>query len=266
MARVVYDLDELAATFRGTELEGRPLVAGVGGTVLVEGIAADRRLVSWQAARDAVAGTGRWPVFTLPGHVHHAPEPAELSSLRRAARTVNPWTVFRRLPDGEPLDEGYVARSVSSFPGPEWAPSALRDLSPPTTDMRLDWWWYDTILADPALSARFDGPPQDVAATFDSWWGYHPEMPLVLLPTPQQWLAPAWLHYHGAAGRPKAWAAALSGGDSAGRRISSPPRAPPSTSSSATGPRRATRRGSSPGSSRRSAGARRRTSGRSRWR
>lgn len=209
MARVVYDPDELAAIFQGTELEGLPMVAGAGGTVLVEGISPDRRLVSWQAARDAVAGTGRWPVLTLPSHVHHAPEPAELSRLRRAARTMNPWTVFRRLPDWEPLDEEYVARYVSTFSGPEWVPSALRDLSPPTTDMRLEWWMYDTILANPTLSTRSDEPPQDVTATFDAWWRCHPEMTLVLLPTPQQWLTPAWLYYHGAAGRPKPWAAAL---------------------------------------------------------
>ena len=205
----MYRAGDIAAALRGSTLEGHPVEEGLGGTFLVQDVDPSRVLEAWQAAHAAISVTGRWPVFTLPGDLHHEPEPAELVELDRAARTLDPWSVYRRHGADEARDRQDVERYVEAFLGAEMVELALQRLPLPTTSHALQRWVYDTVLADPHLVAQaFSGYGHLVGT---SRWHTWPEVQLVLLPTTAQWLAPAWVSYFGAArdnGYP-AWAAAM---------------------------------------------------------
>ena len=194
----------IAAALRGTVLHGHRVEDGLGGTFLVGDVDPDRVLEAWQAAHAALPVTGRWPVFTLPGELHHEPEPGELAELDRLSRTTDPWSVYRRSADDEPYDEDDVEQYVTAFLGAERAGAAVAALGPPTTAVAVQRWTYDTLSADPPST----GYEHLVGTTS---WPRWPSVQLVLLPTTSPWLAPAWVSYFGAGfpGGHPAWAAAM---------------------------------------------------------
>ncbi|GAA3923614.1 hypothetical protein Aau02nite_73150 [Amorphoplanes auranticolor] len=200
---------DIAAALRGSTLEDHPVEEGLGGTFLVQNVDPARVLEAWQAARAAMPLTGRWPVFTLPGDLHHEPEPAELVELDRAARTLDPWSVYRRYGADEAQDRHDVERYVDVFLGADLVEPALQQLRPPTTSHVLQRWIYDTVLADPQLTTRAFSGCEHLVGT--NRWHTWPEVQLVLLPTTAQWLAPAWVSYFGAArdNGQAGWAAAM---------------------------------------------------------
>ena len=112
----------IAAVLRGTVLQGRPVEEGLGGTFLVGEVDPARLLEAWQAAHAVVPDTGRRPVFTLPGALHHEPDSAELLELDRAARTLDPWSVYKRSAGDEPQDQWDVESYVQAFLGLTWSP------------------------------------------------------------------------------------------------------------------------------------------------
>lgn len=205
----VRDLRAIAAAFHGTVLQDRPVEEGIGDTVIVDEVDPGRLLEAWRAARAVVPSTGRYPVFTLPGDLHHEPTPAEIDDLARAARAVDPWTVFRRHRDGHPMEPWRVESYVSAFLGAGGPPSAAGPPPAPASEPELDRWLYDTLLADPVLADHARRWYEPLVGT-RTW---HPvrEVQLVLLPTTSPWLAPAWISYFGALrpGGPEAWAAAM---------------------------------------------------------
>lgn len=201
---------EIAALLHGTGLDGLPVEAGMGGTFLINGIDPGRVLESWRDAHALMPVTGRWPVFTGVGMLYNEPEPAEITLLDRAAKRMNPWSVFTPRHAGrELLDGEEVKRYVDAFLGRDHAARVLEQVTAPVPDVVVQRWVYDTILADAEVHAR-------KAEGYDYLGGsrrlYRPdEVQLVLLPTTSQWLAPAWVSYFGAAreeGYP-AWAAIL---------------------------------------------------------
>jgi hypothetical protein len=201
---------ELAALLRGTVLEGLPVEDGLGGTILVNGVDPARVLESWRDAHALMPLTGRWPVFTGVGMLYHEPEPAEITLLDRAARRMNPWSVFTpRHVDRELLDRDEVQRYVDAFLGRDHAARALGQLTVPVADVVVQRWVYDTILADAGLYTR-KADHDGCLGGRRQWWGPD-EVQLVLLPTTSQWLAPAWVSYFGAAceGGYPAWAAIM---------------------------------------------------------
>jgi hypothetical protein len=205
MTEPMDDAGQIAAALRGTTLDGLPVEEGLGGTFLVGDVDPGRVHEAWQAARSVMPRTGRWPVFTLPGGLHREPDEQELQELDRAARGVDPWSVYRRSTGDDPCGPAEVESYVHSSLGSEMVAPALKELRPPTTMKALQWWIYRTMLTDRSQGAR----PPDLSWTVT--WPTMPKVQLVLLPTTVQWLAPAWVPYFGAArenGHP-AWAAAM---------------------------------------------------------
>ncbi|MFE9959731.1 DUF4253 domain-containing protein [Micromonospora sp. NPDC005299] len=204
-----WDLRTIAAALHGTVLEDHPVEEGIGGTVIVDEVDPSRLLEAWRAARAVTPTTGRCPVFTLPGDLHHEPTPAEIDDLARAARAIDPWAAFRRHRDDRPMEPWRIESYVSAFLGAERLPLAAGPLAAPTSEPELDRWLYDTLLADPVLADLARGWYEPLVGT-RTW---HPmrEVQLVLLPTTSPWLAPAWVGYFGAIfpGGPEAWAAAM---------------------------------------------------------
>jgi hypothetical protein len=205
----VSDVGDVAAALRGTILEGHPVQKGLGGTLLVDEVEPAQLLPAWRAACSAMPVTGRWPVFTVPGGLYHEPEPDELAELELAARTLDPWAVYRRHRGDEPQDVSDIEDYVEAFLGSAEVPRALEQLTGPVTEKDVQRWTYDTLLADPPLADRAFSGSEYLVGT--SRWQTWPEVQLVLLPTVSPWLAPAWLTYHGATrpDGPAAWAAAM---------------------------------------------------------
>lgn len=189
------DAGDIATALRGTALQGHPVQEGLGSTFLVEEVDPARLLEAWRAAHAAMPVTGRWPVFTLPGDLYHEPDPAELAELDRAARTLDPWSVYRRRSGDVVQEREDVERYVQAFLGPDMVAPALQQLPSPTTSTILQRWTYDTLLTDAELASRAFTGYEHLVGT-NSWHTW-PEVQLVLLPTMSQWLAPAWVPYFG---------------------------------------------------------------------
>jgi hypothetical protein len=205
------DARDIAAVLRGTALQGHPVEEGIGATFLVGEVDPARLLECWHAAHGVMARTGRWPVFSLPGELYHEPDAVELEELDRAARTLDPWTVYRRSCNAEPMERVRAEIYVETFLGFDTVVPGFEELAGPITDMRLQRWLYDLLVSHPGLLARVFTSGYDYLIGTNSWH-MTSEVQLVLLPTTAQWLAPAWLPYWGASERSNgfpAWAAAM---------------------------------------------------------
>ncbi|MEU1241011.1 hypothetical protein ABZ388_11680 [Micromonospora parva] len=127
---------------------------GLGDTFLIGDVDPARLLEAWHAAHGAMPATGCWPVFALPGDLDHEPDAAELADLDRAARTLDPWSVYKRHSDGEIQEGEDVESYVRTFRGPGMIAPALQRLTLPTTSTVLQRSTYDTLIADPQLASR----------------------------------------------------------------------------------------------------------------
>ncbi|MFC4148056.1 DUF4253 domain-containing protein [Micromonospora mangrovi] len=194
MAAAMDDARDIATALRGSVLQGHPVEEGPGHTFLVRKVEPARLLDAWHAAHAVMPVTGRWPVFTLPDGLYDEPDAVYLADLDRAARTLDPWSVYQR--SSEVQDHQSVERYVQTFLGPEMVASAFEQLTLPTTSTALQRWTYDTLLADSKLAARAFSGSKYLVGT--SRWHTWPEVHLVLLPTTSQCLAPAWVPYFGA--------------------------------------------------------------------
>jgi uncharacterized protein DUF4253 len=188
----------IAGIVADSVLAGLPIEEGPGQTLIVDGVDPDLILPSWQAARDVLARTGRWPVLIDPDSLEYDPSEADLAEMRHAATTGDPWSVFRRR-----HDDG---------PPPDWRVNSLTALFGDDLDVRapnLDRRIYDLLLSDPRLAARVVHSLGDYSGT-GQWYRPH-RVQLALLPTATSWLAPAWVVYHGALdpGRRRALAGAF---------------------------------------------------------
>ncbi|SCF42656.1 protein of unknown function (DUF4253) [Micromonospora matsumotoense] len=209
MAAPMRRAKHIAAALRGTYLQGHVIRPEIGETFVVSGVDPARLLEAWQAAHAVMPVTGRWPVFTLPGELHHGPSAAEIAELRREAQTLDPWPVFTRYRVDEPRHHADVERYVRAFLGDEMVTPAMEQLGLPTTTKALTRWTYDTLLANPHLADRVVRGYEHLIGTRQ--WHTFSEVQLVLLPTTSQWLAPAWVQYHGTPceNGVAAWAAAM---------------------------------------------------------
>ncbi|MEU6072962.1 DUF4253 domain-containing protein [Micromonospora sp. NPDC047074] len=196
MTPVMDDPDEIAAALRGTALDGHPVEEGIGNTFLITGVVPEQLLDAWRAARSALPETGRWPILTGPGELCHEPTAEEVAALAHAARTLDPWSVYRRWHDDEPISEEALDRHLTSSLNVDLGPLARRELTLPTTRTAIERWIWELLLTDPALAER----GHRIAASFvgTRTWYTPREVQLVLLPTSTQWLAPAWISYFGA--------------------------------------------------------------------
>ena len=199
----------IATALQGTALAGHPVEEGLGGTQLIGDVDPTR----------SARRPGRCPLGAA-GHramagVHPARRPGPRAR-RRRDRRAGPGIAhgrsvvgYRRYVDDEPLDSGASStacgqrRVTSSWQLPSIS-SGTRSLRP-----ALDRWTYDALLADPSLAARAAPYHQNLAGV-GSWHTWE-RVQLVLLPTASQWLAPAWVGYHGAGSDDHrlAWAAAM---------------------------------------------------------
>jgi hypothetical protein len=179
-------------------LRGHEVVPAAGGVLRLDGLPGDRLRVLWQAARDLVPHTGRWPVATS-GHGGapwlEDPSP-ELLHRFSVASEADPWPVLAAWEDELPWEQDDAERELAHrFPDAPGLRDRVADaLAWPTTYPRFDAWLYDRLVSDPALRAQVDLAPLQGTRT------WHPvrEFSLVLLPTPHGWLAPAWISFHGA--------------------------------------------------------------------
>lgn len=196
------DAAACSRAFTGTALDGYEVEPGEGGTLLVHGLPGDRLLELWQPARDAVAETGRWPVaLTSWGDDDDlwvgAPDAEDLAQHAAAA---DPWPLFHFASDLPEHEED--VRRFLHHRFPSLADRAVAELALPTVEPVLDRWVYEAVLADPALRAEVD------VAHLRGTRYWHPvdRFALVLLPTADWWLSPAWLSYHGAMDPPRSYA------------------------------------------------------------
>jgi hypothetical protein len=196
---VVDDPDQVMVALRGSVLDGQVVEEGIGGTLLVADVDPDRLLDVWRAARSVVARTGRWPVLTGTGELDAEPSVAEVAALERAGRTVDPWLVFRRCRDEDPIGEDALGSYVPGLFGAELVARAAAELDLPTTGPVLERWIWRTLLVDPVLAERAHDSAASLVGT--RTWFTPVQVQLVLLPTPTQWLAPAWVSYFGALDR-----------------------------------------------------------------
>lgn len=195
---------EIAVALRGSLLSGLPVEEDVGGAFIIDEIDPEQILPSWQAARALVPVTGRWPVMIGPEEVYGDPTPDELADMRRVATSGHPWSVFRPGYGDEPVPEWRLTSSLPSVLGDELVARAMRELPAPVTEAALGRWVYDRMLEDPGLATRAVRILGDFRGT--KQWYQPRQVQLALLPTPLQWLAPAWLRYFGA-GDPVRWRA-----------------------------------------------------------
>ncbi|MEU1680077.1 DUF4253 domain-containing protein [Micromonospora zamorensis] len=197
MTRVMEDPDEIAAALRGTVLDGLPIEEGLGETWVVTGIEQSQLLSAWRAARAAVSETGRWPVLTGVNEEWHDATAEEIEALDQESRTVDPWTVFRWWGTNSPLDREEVHLWLPHQLGEDFAQQVGRDVTLPTTLLAVERLTWERLLTDPAAVERGWRAAANFVGT--RYWFTPPEgVQLVLLPTPRQWLAPAWLNYFGA--------------------------------------------------------------------
>ena len=204
MTEMMDDPEQIAAALRGTVLQGHPVEEGLGGTFLVAGVEPAQLLDAWRAARSVTPTTGRWPVLTGVGELYAEPTASDVAALEQAARTVDPWSVYRRWGADEPVSENDLRLYVPSTPGVDLAARAARELALPTSRAALERWTWQTLLADPVLTEW--GHREAASLVGIRTWYTPSEVQLVLLPTPKQWLAPAWVSYFGA-GDPQLWQA-----------------------------------------------------------
>ncbi|MEV0731562.1 DUF4253 domain-containing protein [Polymorphospora sp. NPDC050346] len=132
--------------------------------------------------------------------LYHEPDARELADLDRAARTLDPWTIYRRRTHDEPVTVERLASQVSSLLGAEAAREIFASKVPMWTRRTADRWMYDRLLADPPLLERRLRGYEHLIGT--RCWHPVRDPQLVLLPTTTQWLTPAWSSYFGFYGRP----------------------------------------------------------------
>src|SRR5262245_26709795 len=194
---VMDDPDEIAAALRGTALDGLPIEEGLGETWVVTDVEPGQLLSAWRAARAAVPQTGRWPVLTDVDEQWQEPTTEEIEVLDQEARTIDPWTVYRWWGAGALVEPENVPRWVPSFLRQDVAEQARRDLSRPTTLLAVARWTWEQLLADSTALEQAWRKAAPLVGT-GCWYRPRQGVQLVLLPTPIQWLAPAWLDYFGA--------------------------------------------------------------------
>lgn len=210
---VMDDPDEIAAALRGTVLDGLPIEEGLGDTWVVTGIDKSQLLPAWRTARAATTETGRWPVLTMVDEWWLDAESEQIEALEHAARTVDPWTVYRWWGTDSLIKPEELHLWLPDFLGQDAAEQARRDLSLPTTLVAVERWTWERLLADPA--ALEQAWPRTAPYVGTQYWFTPPEgADVVLLPTSIQWLAPAWLNYFGATEK----AARTDLGDNPGRK------------------------------------------------
>lgn len=191
------DPDEIAAVLRGTVLDGLSVEEGLGETWVVTGIEPGQLLAAWRAARAVVPKTGRWPVLTGVDERWQDPTGEEIEALDHAARTVDPWTVYRWSGTDSLVRPEDLHLWLPGFLGQVAVERVQRDVSPPETLLAVERWTWERLLADPTALEQARRRAAPLVGT-RSWFTPHDGAQLVLLPTPIQWLAPAWLDYFGA--------------------------------------------------------------------
>jgi hypothetical protein len=188
------DAATCSRAFAGTPLEGYEVVDGNGGTLRVRALSGERLLELWQPARDAVEQTGRWPVAVWDEDDPWVDDPDD-AQLASHAAAADPWPLLH-FENDLPVDEEELRRFMRyRFPQfPRLADRVVAELGLPTVEPAYDRWVYDRVLADADLRAAVD---VDHLRGTRAWHPVH-SFALVLLPTADWWLAPAWLSYHGA--------------------------------------------------------------------
>ncbi len=158
MSPVMDDPDEVAAVFRGTELDGLPLEEGLGDTGGVSVIEERQLLPAWRAARAATAETGRWPVLTAVDECWLDAESDQVEALEHAARTVDPWAVYHWWGTDSLIEPEDLHLGLPDLLGQDAAEQAWRDLSSPGTLAAVERWTWERLLADPtALEQAWPG-------------------------------------------------------------------------------------------------------------
>ncbi|MET7471345.1 DUF4253 domain-containing protein [Micromonospora sp. NPDC005222] len=125
------------------------------------------------------------------------PESEQIEALAQAARSVDPWTVYRWWGTDSLIEPEDLHLWLPDFLGQDAPGRARRDLRLPTTLAEVERWTWEQLLAEPASLEQTR--PRAARYVGTRHWFTPPEgAQVVLLPTPIQWLAPAWLNYFGA--------------------------------------------------------------------
>ena len=214
---VMTDLDDVEAALAGGFLAGLPAAHGPAGTVLIADVDPAEVLQTWQAAYALPAATGRWPVLVADewSDCYPRPDPDpkqpglhELATLDEAARTVDPWTRFRRWSDEDgPATADEVPSYARGYHGIDLGEDILLQAPVPSTGRDLERWIYDRVLADPELAARVRERVGYAVRT--DYWFTPSSVTLTLLPTADPWLAARWISFYGAEQNERELAAVL---------------------------------------------------------
>jgi hypothetical protein len=209
---VLNDPDEIMAAFEGTALNGLAVERVPDCDVLiVQWPEPGDVLTGWQAARDAMAVTGRRPVAVTDSFgdsLWFLPvEPADLTRIEQASLSLDPWPEVCRFIDeyDEPV-ENVDLETITYLlgfwrTGPEWSSEPLaRELQPgvpsPTTWNALQYHLFEQIWSDPARVAQLNHPGGQQTSGAQDWF-VPDRVQLALLPTTSAWLPMTWLDYFG---------------------------------------------------------------------
>lgn len=195
------DPNALSEAFAGTVLQGRQVRQLGRCRVLTDVSDLDVR-TAWQAARDALPRTGRWPLAMTswsddPTELWlEEPEPAQVAQFTSDLEGRDPRADRQDWVNDLPIEaDDLLRRRGHQFPD-ELLDRAVRELTMPTTEPAWDRWMFTELQRDPALQTLVQ---VDYLVGTQRWFDPG-TWALVLLPTDRSELTPLYADFHGGAG------------------------------------------------------------------
>lgn len=210
MRGMTTDLVETQALLRATTAD-LSLVDTAAGVLRSQALPVEARYAAWQAARDLVEQTGRWPLLVHEDwwaiDLTTPVEEIRQQAFRAETGETDPWSVFNFVWD-EPIPaEEYLGYVQHRFPeaAQQLVDQMRAELGHAVREVDVDRWLYVRLQEDPDLQSQL----QLAEHIGRRQWHEPPVARLALLPTGDGWMAPLWASYHGADDEPAALAACL---------------------------------------------------------
>lgn len=194
------DADDVSRALEGTALQGKPVLPGEGGALMIGDIDPARVLESWRAARGVVAHTGRWPVAVDPEWWYSDLYGLEQVELEAQVAALDESQIFERWMNDEPIALDGGQWIDDQFPGGGLSARIVTELPDPVLEYDLERWIHERLTEHPSLVDCIEERLQwDVGTRA---WYTPSSVNLALLPTASPALAGAWPYYYGSESGP----------------------------------------------------------------